>query len=103
MCAGQVWDAFYVVRDEIADVVKVGVTSGDPRPRLSDHARDGFDDVVRVHTGLPADVAPALERMVLITLRDARESPVRGKEYFPGRVLPLVLDLVDNHPAIRPA
>ncbi|MBL0777355.1 hypothetical protein G6541_08340 [Streptomyces albidoflavus] len=58
---------------------------------------------MRVHTGLPADVAPALERMILAALRDAREVPVRGKEYFSGRALPLVLDLVDNHPTLRRA
>lgn len=97
------WDAFYVVHDGLLDVVKFGVTSGDARIRLARHARDGFEDVIRVHTRLPADVAPELERTVLAALRDAREAPVRGREYFHGRVLPLVLDLVDNHPALRPA
>lgn len=83
------------------DVVKFGITSGDPRPRLSVHARDGFDRVVRLLEGLPGDTAPVLERTILAALRDAREKPARGREYFPTRVLPLVLDLVDNHPALR--
>lgn len=100
-CAGKSWDVFYVVHDDDFDVVKFGITSGDPRPRLSVHARDGFDRVVRLLEGLPGDTAPVLERTILAALRDAREKPARGREYFPTRVLPLVLDLVDNHPALR--
>lgn len=101
ICAGRSWDVFYVVRDDLNDVAKFGVTSGDPHPRLRDHARDGFEEVLRLHVGLPGDVAPDLERTVLAALRDAREEPVRGREYFPDRVLALILDLVDNHPSIR--
>jgi hypothetical protein len=96
MCAGKAWDVFYIVVDEGCGTLKFGITSGDPRPRLSDHARDGFDVVVRLVRGLPGDQAPQLERAVLTALRDAREEPVRGREYFPGRVLALVLDLVDG-------
>ncbi|MEV0556271.1 hypothetical protein AB0I27_22815 [Streptomyces sp. NPDC050597] len=87
---------FYVVADEIADTVKFGITSGDPSPRLYDHARDGFDSVVRLIEGLPGDLAPRLERAVLAALRDAREMPVRGREYFPARTLGLILDVVDG-------
>lgn len=100
-CKGKVWDVFYVVQDDLNDVIKFGVTSGDPRPRLGDHGRDGFDRVVRLHTGLPGDTAPWLERAIISALRDAREAPVRGREYYRARVLPVVLDLVDNHPAVR--
>ncbi|MER7477452.1 GIY-YIG nuclease family protein [Streptomyces sp. NPDC126510] len=100
-CKGKVWDAFYVVADEINDVVKIGITSGNPRPRLLHHERSGLDQVVRLHTGLPSSVAPELEQTLLAALRDAGEKPVRGREYFATRVLPVVLDLVDNHPAIR--
>lgn len=100
-CAGKGWDVFYVVQDDMNDVVKFGITSGNPRPRLGNHARDGFDQVVRLHTGLADDVAPELERMVLAALRDAREVPVRGREYFDSSALALILDLVDNHPALR--
>lgn len=96
VCAGKVWDVFYVVADEINDTVKFGITSGDSRPRLKNHARDGFDSVVRLIEGLPGDLAPRLERAVLAALRDAREAPVRGREYFPARVLGLVLDVVDG-------
>ena len=96
LCVGKTWDVFYVVADEINDTVKFGITSGDPRPRLGIHARDGFDSVVRLIKGLPSDLAPRLERAVLAALRDAREAPVRGREYFPARVLGLVLDVVDG-------
>lgn len=94
---------FYVVADDINDVVKFGITSGNPRPRLSRHAREGFDDVIRLVEGLPGDLAPRLERAILAALQDAREAPVRGREYFPSRVLALVLDLVDGWTAVPPA
>jgi len=96
VCAGKAWDVFYVVADEINDTVKFGITSGNPRRRLGAHARDGFDSVIRLVEGLPGDLAPRLERAVLAALRDAREEPVRGREYFPARVLGLVLDVVDG-------
>jgi hypothetical protein len=100
-CKGKVWDVFYVVQDDINDVIKFGITSGDSRPRLGLHQREGFDQLVRLAERLPGDVAPELERNVIAALRDAREKPVRGREYYNVRALPLVLDLVDNHPAVR--
>src|SRR3546814_10395937 len=102
-CMGKSWDAFYVVQDCLNDLIKFGITSGNPKQRLAVHERDGFDQVVRIHTGLPDDVAPWLERAIISALRDAREEPVRGREYSRSRVLPVVLDLVDNHPAARAA
>lgn len=100
-CKGKAWDVFYVVQDDINNLIKFGITSGNARRRLDTHARDGLDQVVRLATALPAGVAPALERNVLTALRDAREKPVRGREYYDARILALVLDLVDNHPAVR--
>lgn len=96
-CSGKVWNAFYVVADDINDHLKFGITSGDPRPRLQDHERDGFDRVVRLLTDLPEGVAHALERSVLATLRLAGEQPVRGREYFDMRAMATVLDVVDHH------
>jgi hypothetical protein len=96
VCTGHKWDVFYVVLDDINAAIKFGITSGDPRPRLGVHARDGFDEVVRLVEGLPDDLAPRLERAVRAALRDARETPVRGREYFPARVMGLVLDVVDG-------
>lgn len=96
MCAGKEWNVFYVVADDANGVVKFGITSGDPRPRLYRHARDGFVRVIRLLESLPDDVAPRLERAVLAALRNACEEPVRGLEYFPSRVLGLVLNMVDG-------
>jgi hypothetical protein len=79
-CAGRAWDVFYVVLDGDRRHVKFGITSGDPRPRLADHARAGFGAVVRLLEGLPGTAAPDMERHVLSTLRLAGESPVRGRE-----------------------
>jgi hypothetical protein len=100
-CKGKAWDVFYVVQDDLNEVIKFGITSGSPKQRLAVHERDGFDQVVRLHTGLPGDTAPWLERAIISALRDSREEPVRGREYYRARVLPVVLDLVDNHPAVR--
>lgn len=99
-CAGREWDVLYVVANDL-EVVKFGITSGDPRPRLRVHRRDGLDQVVRLVTGLPDGIARALENNIKAALRDAREEPIRGREYFPARTLPLILDLIDHHPAIR--
>lgn len=95
-CAGRAWDVFYVVVDDIQEVTKFGITSGDPRPRLRWHHHRGFDRIARLAEGLPGDLAPRLERTVIAALRDARELPVRGKEYFPVSSLALILDLVDG-------
>ncbi|KAF4408624.1 GIY-YIG nuclease family protein [Streptomyces lycii] len=95
-CAGQTWDAFYVVRDPDTNTVKFGITSGDPRPRLRTHAADGLTDVIRLHTDMPGTAAPDLERRIINALRDAGETPVRGREYYPARVLATVLDIADG-------
>ncbi|NDK24635.1 hypothetical protein FSY75_09135 [Streptomyces sp. TR1341] len=99
LCSGKEWDVFYVVTDG-GGTVKFGITSGDPTPRLQYHARDNLTRVVRLHTGLPDTTAPDLERLVLAALREAGEVPVRGKEYFPARVLSRVLALVDQQLAV---
>lgn len=98
ICAGKVWDAFYVVVAEQAERLKFGITSGDPRPRLRTHKSAGYDIVVRLLTALPGSTAPDLERAVLATLRLAEIEPVRGREHYPLDALPVVLDVVDNEP-----
>lgn len=100
---GHVWDAFYVVLNEEEQMVKFGITSGDPRPRISCHARDGYGITVRVMAGMPLDTARPLERAVIATLRLAGIEPIRGREYFPASALPVVLDVVDNYPIASPA
>lgn len=96
VCAGKIWDVFYVVAGRSNGIVKFGITSGDPRPRLSRHTSAGLGDVVRLIEGMPGDLAPQLERCVLAALRDVGERPVRGAEYFPAHALGLILDIVDG-------
>ena len=94
-CAGRIWDAFYVVSAPLA--VKFGITSGNPRPRLTDHARDGFTTVIRCRTALPEKVAEQAERAVLSALALAKEAPLKGKEYFDISCLALILDVADSY------
>lgn len=93
-CSGKSWDVFYVVADEINNVVKFGITSGDPRPRLSQHERSGFDCVIRLVEGAPE--AHKLENLCISAMRDVGERPVRGREYFDIRSLGTILDIVDG-------
>ncbi|MER5697818.1 hypothetical protein ACWDBO_36980 [Streptomyces mirabilis] len=94
-----------MVADEWCELVKVGITSGDPRPRLARHRRDlGLGHVERLITGLPDGVARELERQVLTELVAAGVPPVWGKELFYGpRALNRMLALIDHHPAVRQA
>ncbi|MFJ9611634.1 hypothetical protein ACIRS1_35400 [Kitasatospora sp. NPDC101176] len=104
ICAGRSWDAFYVVVDDAGDRIKFGITSGDPRPRLGNHARDGFERVVRLLTELPESFAPDLEREVKAVLARAGIEPVRGREYFDrSSAEAVILDVVDHHPDPAPA
>lgn len=94
MCAGKVWDAFYVVTGN--GVVKFGITSGDPRRRLYFHAMQGYAEVVLLATDLPGTVAPDAEHAVKQALALADEWPVQGKEYFDISCLALILDVADS-------
>ncbi|MGW2867898.1 hypothetical protein [Kitasatospora sp. NPDC001225] len=98
-CAGQAWDAFYVVTNNTVGQVKFGITSGDPRPRLRTHAAAGFTRVLRLMTGLPGEDAPMLERAAIKALRLQGKEAVRGREYFELVELPTVLAVVDAYQA----
>jgi hypothetical protein len=90
-CANREWDAFYVVASSGA--VKFGVTSGDPRRRLLDHAAQGYAEVLLLVTGLSGALAPDTENAIRATLALAGEKPVRGREYFDRSCLALILDV----------
>ena len=75
--------------------VKFGITSGDPGPRLSDHRRAGYKEVVRTLTGLPG--RPGLEDDVRKTLTLAGIKPLRGREHYDISALPVILDVADNY------
>jgi hypothetical protein len=96
-CAGKNWDVFYVVTSESAYRVKYGITSGDPRPRLKDHCRDGYEKVEMLLTGLPPYIAPRMERTVKAALRDAGIRPVKGAEYHDIGELGLILDVAQGY------
>lgn len=90
-CAGKTWDAFYVVEGPAS--VKFGITSGDPRPRLQTHARDGLTTQLLLEVNLPGDFAPGLETFIRLALADEGLVPVRGREYFPPEATPLILSI----------
>lgn len=93
-CAGMIWDAFYVVTGTYS--FKLGITSGDPGPRLSRHQLDGYTAVARLFTGLPGSAAKDMEDRLLKDLPANGFEPVLGKEYFAIEALPLVLRIVDE-------
>lgn len=82
-------DVFYIVSGPAG--IKFGISSGDGTQRLAVHGRDGYLNVVRVWTGLPGDTAYELETELLRQMALAKVAPVRGREYFPTGVLPVVL------------
>ncbi len=88
-CRGLIADVFYVVTGPAG--VKFGVTSGDPRPRLADHRRDGYTTVASLHTGLDSTAGLDAERRCRAALAAAGLAPVRGREYYSSDALPLVL------------
>lgn len=96
LCAGMIWDVFYIVLDTDRHRLKFGITSGDPRPRLGVHRSAGYREVVKLLTGLPGTAAPDLERSVLAALRLAGERPIKGREYYDSSALALVLDVADH-------
>lgn len=99
-CAGKTWDAFYVVADDDAALLKFGITTGSGKRRLTEHRRAGFTTVHRFLPDLANNVALSLERDVRAALRLAGMEPVRGREYYTASVTALVLDIVDHYPSI---
>lgn len=82
ICAGRSWDVFYVVTNAATSTLKFGITSGNPRPRLADHAHSGFRQVDLLLTALGDGIALIVERSVRADLRAAGYRPVQGSEYF---------------------
>lgn len=95
-CGGKRWDVFYTVTNPRLRHLKIGITSGDPRPRLADHAANGFTLASLILTDLPGTIAPELEVAVMTACRLAGEYPVRGREYFDARALGVVLNTVGS-------
>jgi hypothetical protein len=92
------WDTFYVVTSDPIERIKFGITSHGGKIRLRAHRTAGYRNVVRLMPGLLGDTAPAIERSALAALRLADIQPIRGREYYDGTALALVLDVADNYP-----
>jgi hypothetical protein len=90
-CKGKAADRFYVVTS--ADGLKFGITSGNPKPRLKNHASDGYTTVVRL---LITTDALDLERATTKALARSGWKPIRGREYFDISCLHLVLEVADG-------
>lgn len=101
-CASKEWDVFYVVKNADEGLIKFGITSGNPRPRLQDHSRDGYRSVVRILTKLPDGFARSIEQAAIVALRRVGERPAKGREYYNARATGLVLDVADNYPDVPP-
>jgi hypothetical protein len=76
-CAYQ-WDCFYIVRSDTGSI-KFGITTGNAKSRLSDHARNGYADVIKLWTNLPGGYAHSTEQFCILMLRDAGIKPIRGQ------------------------
>lgn len=100
LCAGKVWDVLYVVASP--SVVKFGITSGDPRPRLRIHRKSGLD-CVAVWRQLPGTIAPDLERELIDLLNEAGATAVNGREYFPVSCLDFVIDVITDRLSLLPS
>jgi hypothetical protein len=97
-CAGRTSDVIYIVVDEDAARCKIGISSGDARPRLGDHRADGYDTVVRCD---PLRGARIAEAAVLAALALTFHTPIRGREYFAIGALPIMIAVVDSYLAGR--
>jgi hypothetical protein len=94
-CAGRTWDVLYLVTD--ADgYLKLGITSGNPKPRLKDHSNQGFCTTVKLYTNLPDGVARKTEKQMLENLKQAGVEPISGREYFPPEALTMILEMLDG-------
>jgi hypothetical protein len=94
-CKGKVWDVFYVVSSSKA--IKLGITSGDPSPRLRNHASIGFTDVLFLRTNLPDGLARFTETTILRELAERDFNPFRGNEWFYYETRDLVLALTGKY------
>lgn len=95
-------DVLYLVRNPETGAVKFGVTTGDERPRLRDHRRAGYVEVLRLHTQLSGNVAGEIERLIKRTLRAKGFTSLNNsREYFPAEALDAILEIFCNHPGLK--
>jgi hypothetical protein len=85
---------FYVVINDAAGVVKFGITSGDPRPRLYDHRVVGYERTLFLASGVNAK---SIEDDVKAALAERGYKPVQRVEYFSLDALPAIMETVGWH------
>ena len=93
-CAGKGWDVYYIVVNDEEEIVKFGITSGNPRARLGYHRNRGFLRAVLV-TATP--LALKVETETKNVLRAAGVRPVKGREYFPLSALDEVVQVAMSY------
>lgn len=78
-CSNKTWDIFYIVVNKNLNILKIGITSGDPRPRLLNHKSNGYEDIILIVNNPNAH---DLENFILRSLRANKYSPSIRNEYF---------------------
>lgn len=85
ICTGE-WDIFYVVASQ--EIVKIGITTNDFRPRLNAHKYAGLTNILFICSNLEARL---LETEMLELLKKDKYIPVKGIEYFSINALPFIM------------
>lgn len=93
-CAGMDWDVIYVVMSDKLKRVKFGITSGDPRPRLSAHRSTGYNRTLYIATNI--DARP-VETDIKISLAIAGFNPIHGWEYFDINALATIMSTLESY------
>lgn len=94
-CVGRVFDCFYVVTN--GSDVKLGITSGDPGPRLNDHFRIGFFNTLFLCPNLPDGLARFAETSILRELAERDYYPYSGNEWFRQDARDMILALTGKY------
>lgn len=97
-CAEYSHNVFYALHSTKLRQVKIGITSGDPRPRLRQHMMYGFNSVTCLLTDLPSTVAPDLEAYCINVLETLGFKPVSGREFFDEFAIEEIEELVEGYP-----
>lgn len=88
-CSNKQWNVFYLVINSGDDALKFGITSGNPKRRLYDHARNGYTEVVKI---IKSSNALNIEGQLRYILTSNGYIPIRGREYYSIDALSLILD-----------
>jgi hypothetical protein len=93
-CAGKDWDLFYVVANDDKRTLKFGISSGNPRQRLTAHRKRGYRRIVLLAR---TPLALCIEGETISALRTAGCRAVHGREYFPLDALDEVVQVAMSY------